>query len=72
MWRFKHLEETGQGYTEHGTAALGLAWSCLRAASICVIHAAYPDLGGISASSVLRKALDELDAAGAGAEKKEE
>ena len=63
MWRFKHLEETGQGYTEHGAAALGLAWSCLRAASICVVHAAYPDLGGISASSVLKKALDELEAA---------
>ena len=59
--QFHHLEETGQGYREHARGELCLAGACLKAAGICVVHAAWPDWGGVSGSAVLRAALARLD-----------
>ena len=59
---FRHLEETGQGYAEHARGALSLAGACMKASAILLVHAAWPDYGGVSGSAVLRAALARLDA----------
>ncbi len=57
---FKHLDDVGLSYTEHAKQALGLAGSCMKAAGVLAVHAAWPDYGGTRGSDILREALAKI------------
>ncbi len=57
---FKHLDEVGLSYTAHAKQALKLAGSCMKAAGVLVVHAAWPDYGETRGSEILREALAKV------------